>query len=178
MYVNASAKRIFDQDDGLQLTSAGVQINDSNIQKNFTILLPQPFRDNVPLSAKAGGVLRIPRPSGGAAYTVSIAPMNDRNVDLKSNGVAAVVFLHDPNKRQISTVHALIDSYGLTNVEAELATSLMHGKTLDECAIERGVSYNTMKTHLHSLFMKTGTNRQAGLVSLLLRSIVGLNLKN
>ncbi len=178
LFVNASAKRIFNDDDGLQLTPAGVQVTDSRIQKNFSSLLAQTYRKNVPLSAKAGGVLRVPRPSGCSSYTVSIAPLNDRIIDLKANGIAAVVFIFDPNKRQISTDLALTDCYGLTKIEAELATSLMHGETLHECAKKRRVSYNTIKTRLHSVFMKTSTNRQAELVSLLLRSVVGLNLKN
>lgn len=54
----------------------------------------------------------------------------------------------------------------------------MHGESLDEVARKRDVSYDTMKTHLHSIFSKTNTNRQVDLVSLLVRSIAGFKLRN
>ena len=56
-------------------------------------------------------------------------------------------------------------------------TSLALGGTLEEAAVRRSVSRNTVKTQLHSIFAKTDTNRQSELVALLLRSVAGINLQ-
>ncbi len=71
-----------------------------------------------------------------------------------------------------------VSSYGLTQSEAEIAHALVLGGTLDEVAVTRGISRNTAKSHLHSIFAKTSTNRQSELVSLLLRSVAGINLRS
>ncbi|PZQ47039.1 MAG: hypothetical protein DI556_18815 [Rhodovulum sulfidophilum] len=60
--------------------------------------------------------------------------------------------------------------FGLTPREAELATALAGGASLRDHAAARGVSHETTRTHLRSLFAKTGTARQAELVALLFRA--------
>ena len=56
----------------------------------------------------------------------------------------------------------------MSAAEARLAVLLCGGRTLSDAAQELAVSQETLKTQLASLFQKTGTNRQAELVRLLL----------
>lgn len=62
----------------------------------------------------------------------------------------------------------LARSFGLTPAELRLARHLADGGTLAAYAAEQNVSRNTARTHLSSIFQKTGVNRQADLVRLLL----------
>ncbi|MFC5435017.1 helix-turn-helix transcriptional regulator [Rhodanobacter umsongensis] len=63
----------------------------------------------------------------------------------------------------------LQDQWGFTTAEAQLAQWMMQGMSLAQAAERGGVTINTMRTHLRSLFDKTQTRRQAELVRLLLR---------
>ena len=45
---------------------------------------------------------------------------------------------------------------------------------LDDASVELGVSRNTTRTHLRSLFAKTGVIRQSMLVRLILKSVAPL----
>ena len=59
--------------------------------------------------------------------------------------------------------------YGLTPAEMRLTTYLVHGGTIANYAKINGLSRNTVRNQLQSAYCKTGTHRQAELVSLLLK---------
>ncbi len=58
--------------------------------------------------------------------------------------------------------------FELTAAEARLGRLMIKGLSIDEAAQVLGVSRNTLRTHLRSLFSKTNTSRQADLVRELL----------
>lgn len=64
--------------------------------------------------------------------------------------------------------------FGLTSSEAQLATQLSRGLTLMEAAQTLGLAENTVRSYLKSIFGKTGVNRQAELVRLILQSVAVL----
>lgn len=63
----------------------------------------------------------------------------------------------------------LMPSLGLTPTETRVASRLAQGKTLAEIASIFDISRTTVAFHMRNIFQKTGTNRQAELVALLLR---------
>lgn len=83
---------------------------------------------------------------------------------------AALLFVFDPEKTLQITADTVKRLFGLSRAEAELAVALSCGKTLDDAAAERGISVHTTRSQLKTIFNKTGTKRQADLVSLLLSS--------
>jgi DNA-binding CsgD family transcriptional regulator len=48
---------------------------------------------------------------------------------------------------------------------------LLHGERLEDYAARAGISMNTARTHLKSIFAKTETTRQAELVRLLAQTL-------
>lgn len=63
-------------------------------------------------------------------------------------------------------IAALADHFGLTATEAELFGWIASGRRLADYARTHGVTLSTAKTHLASIFQKTGRHRQADLVLL------------
>lgn len=59
---------------------------------------------------------------------------------------------------------------GVTPAEGLLVAALVQGRTLDEHAVQRGVSLGTVRNQLKQVLAKTGTSRQADLVRLALGS--------
>ncbi len=64
-----------------------------------------------------------------------------------------------------STLEAL---YGLSRRETEIALLLAKGKSIGQAALILGVGVGTARFYLKSIFSKTGTHRQAELVSVIL----------
>ena len=69
----------------------------------------------------------------------------------------------------------LRDLFGLTAAETRLALALFEGETLADVARSLGISRYTAQNHLARVFEKTGTNRQAVLIKLMM-GVVGLEL--
>jgi DNA-binding CsgD family transcriptional regulator len=63
--------------------------------------------------------------------------------------------------------------FGLTPAEARLALHLVAGETLRSADAKLGITYETARTHLKSIFSKTGTCRQAELVVVLVTVLPG-----
>ncbi len=61
--------------------------------------------------------------------------------------------------------------FGLTVSESRLAAAMAQGLSLDESAVECGVTKSTARTYLKSIFSKTGATRQAELVRQILLSV-------
>jgi DNA-binding CsgD family transcriptional regulator len=57
--------------------------------------------------------------------------------------------------------------YGLTPAEAKVAALIARGLSGRRAADQLEVSYNTLKTHLKRVFVKTGTNNQGSLIRLI-----------
>lgn len=83
----------------------------------------------------------------------------------------ALLVLRDPTRLAMLPVEDLGCLFGLSPAEARLATRLADGDGLDEAAQLLGISRNTVRSQLQSIFAKTGVNRQGDLVRLLLSSV-------
>ncbi|MBR1213662.1 hypothetical protein [Bradyrhizobium sp. JYMT SZCCT0180] len=58
--------------------------------------------------------------------------------------------------------------FGLTPAEVGLIHELIRGSSLQTAADRLGIKIATARTHLHRIFAKTGTTRQAELMRLML----------
>ena len=76
--------------------------------------------------------------------------------------------LHDPIQRIELDADLVAATWDLTAAEACAAVALARGQTPKALARESGPSLNTIRSQLQATMAKTGTRRQAQLVSLLL----------
>jgi DNA-binding CsgD family transcriptional regulator len=119
-------------------------------------------------SADAPIVLRIGRALGARPYGVVVTPCHRRILEAVPNGQpTAVLYVFDPEARPTPSPAMLRRLFGLTTTETEVALRLTAGRTASQVAADLGTSLATVRTHLRQLFDKTGTSRQAALVSLL-----------
>lgn len=73
----------------------------------------------------------------------------------------------DPDKRTYPPRAVLRKAFHLADAEAHLAAQLGSGASLEETCDILGIAKETGRNHLKNVFGKTGTHRQAELVSLL-----------
>lgn len=78
-----------------------------------------------------------------------------------------LVLIADGSNRALPDANLLRCLYDLTPAEARLARRLTEGMTLAQVASETGVGIETVRSHLRSIFGKTGVHRQAELTLLL-----------
>lgn len=80
----------------------------------------------------------------------------------------AIVILRDPERRDFVQPAALERLFHLTPAEARLASLLANGVSVEDAAVQLGVTRNTVRTQLQAVFAKTRTNRQGDLIRLIL----------
>jgi DNA-binding CsgD family transcriptional regulator len=90
--------------------------------------------------------------------------------DAGRRGCAAVVIREIARASTVSS-EFFARCYGVTHAEKRLLQTLADGMTVAEAGQALKVSLNTVKSHLKSLFAKTGTNRQAELMRLALSTM-------
>lgn len=119
------------------------------------------------LTGGAGGAVRLPRPSGRCDLLLVVSPFPRHLSPVSEFEPAAIVRIKQP-ARSSGQLAMHQELFGLTAREAELAGLLVEGHSLESLANVLGISHNTARVHLHSIFRKTGTHRQADLVRVLI----------
>ena len=105
----------------------------------------------------AGGTILISREKR-RPLSVTVAPLRDFNINL-SHRPAAVLFISDPDRTPELPADLLQRCYGLTPAEVRLAMVLLEGHSLKEAANSCCVTYNTAKSQLKIIFLKTNVQR-------------------
>lgn len=80
---------------------------------------------------------------------------------------AAILFIADAEREQLSRKGELRERFALTRAEVDFAMEIIKGDGRQAAAARLGISLATARTHLEHIFEKTGARRQAELVQLL-----------
>ena len=115
-----------------------------------------------------GGLIRLSGRRGANELIVLVTPL-PRTFAL--NGGAhqayALVTLRSTRDNPSFSAQTLIALFRVSPAQAEIALAIYNGKTPEQIAAERGVAISTLRTHLATIFLRTGTENQRDLVRLL-----------
>jgi DNA-binding CsgD family transcriptional regulator len=166
VYTNSAADRILCADDGLRIRPARIEAGslraDAQLQHSIDRALASNKAD------RCGNSFLCVRPSGRRPYIVHVLPLDETTFASPQPQNRAMIVIVDPDREPEPPASLLRRLYGLTRSEAEIALMVLRGQGRNHIADELSLSLATVKTHLHHVFDKTGTHRQAELVRLLL----------
>ena len=111
-------------------------------------------------SIPVGGTKRTP------PFVVHVVPLRGAGLDLFT-GALSIVFITPVVPNTSPGPELLQALFDLTPAEARIASQMTEGRSIEQIAASTTLSLNTIRTHLKSVFLKTGVQRQAELVSLL-----------
>lgn len=178
LVVNRRAGQLLAREDGLSLGPGGLAAARSDGTAALRRLLHGGERGAGDAVSRTGGVVLLPRPSARRPLSLLVVhpALSDPPADpaLAATGGVKLVFVTDPEAEPRPPEEVLRELYGLTPAEARVTGLLLRGHSVTEAADELEVSRSTVRTHLKRIFSKTGTNRQAELVRLCLRSVAGV----
>lgn len=175
MRTNAAADRLFKDKDGISRVHDEIHLKQGELNDRLRALIQdtlaaQQRDETVPVQA-----LAVPRPSRKNDYelVVKTVPV-DRYLEQR-NTPHLTVFISDPATHVAISARTLITLYHLTPAEATLSILLADGKSLEDIAKASGITLNTARAHLRSVFQKTGVTQQSMLVSLVLKSLAAMS---
>jgi len=105
---------------------------------------------------------------GQRRLTVHLYPIGEP-ASLPVLGMKRIVMavFHERDLRLDIDPVLITEHYGLTPAEARVAAALARGQSPEQICLDAGVTINTVRSQLRSIFEKTGTSRQTELVSAL-----------
>ena len=176
IHMNALARDILHRQDGILLANDTLALTHPADAQRLRDAIGRAIA--VGRAAKPGivEVLRARRPSGAGHYGMMIRPAaGSVEADAPSVSPAVAVFISVEEGAQTpAPVETIRKLFELTHKEAQLALCLANGRSLQEAAVDLGITLNTARAHLRSTFSKTGIDRQARLVRAILRSVAQL----
>ena len=171
--VNASARRIVELDDGVRLEEEQLVLDDQQRHQRLLDAIAHSAAEAARGTEPGLRVIAVTRPSGGAAFSVAVSPLFEKQGETRPQDAATVVFIADANVGAMSLA-GLQELYSLTPAEAALVGELVTGRSLDEVAERCGIRTTTARGYLKTVFQKTGTNSQRALVHLVLTGVFPL----
>ena len=163
-FANGSGARLLAKSDGLALEAGRLQVAAHQDQQRLDSMIRSAI---APLDAPARAWTRVARPSGRLPFAVFVAPLNVADEEIAATNARVLVLVHDTGELRCAGIEMLTDLYGLTQAEARLASALSGGHSVESAAALLHMQPATARSHLKSVFRKTGVNRQQDLVRLL-----------
>lgn len=167
LYANRSADRILHAGDGFSLENGKPGSSERTADAQLRKAIAHALSPAVPPGPVG---LTVPRRSFRHAYQVVVAPLRARFPQFNGTPVPrAVIFINDPDCSRPANLGLLVQLFGLTPKEADIASKLSEAKSIEQAAEEMGITYETARTHLRRIFSKTGVSRQTELVLMMAR---------
>jgi len=172
---NEKAKSALDAKNGLSLSN----------EKKLTIFpnaLQQHLNKKISTTALVSQeaisdtVFPVPKRKRIFPWILEIIPLNTFDKSIEKSFSGTVIFLTDPEQKDIISVKGMKKIFGLSTAESAVCSLPTQGYKIDEIADQRSVSPRTVKGQISNLFMKTATNSQIELIRLALK--VNLPVEN
>ncbi len=171
LFANRIAQALLDAGDGLRLEAGAVSASDADSGRTLRGLVSSCA---VAADVATGGELMLRRKTGRLPLGVLVTPVSQETATAAlpwtiSRHPVAIVLVSDPETEMRARLDSLQQRFGLTPAEAAFALEIVKGDGRQAAADRLGITVGTARTHLSSIFDKTGSKRQAELVRLLLQ---------
>lgn len=166
-YANAAARTLLDKRNIVREVDGTLTILDRAKEKAFVGALTEAASgDDLGRGPGFTIALSARDDSRFVAHVLSLAAGGRQEVGNKLDAVAAI-FLHQADIQTPTLFEAVAQHFKLSPSELRVLFAIVEVGGVPEVAEVLGVSEATVRTHLKHVFAKTGTNRQADLVKLI-----------
>lgn len=161
-HLNATMAGVVSKGDGLRVRRNQVVFDDAMANRLYQRALSAIARSRDGASPPDALDFPAKRAGNELPYLIALRAISHENAAAR-----ALLIVKDPAARRAPQFDALRQFYGLTRAETDLAIALCKGISPGRYARERGVSTNTVYTHVRRLKQKCGQTRMVALIDLL-----------
>ncbi|MGJ8687563.1 MAG: helix-turn-helix transcriptional regulator [Spongiibacteraceae bacterium] len=171
---NKMAENLISREPEVRLEGGQLSLGDQATTKKLQRLIQNIIDHRNSKEPAVIEAMRVSRDGDFADLGVIARPVPSGEWSQGESVPTVAVFISDSEYGAEAPVEIIIQLFGFTPTEAQLALLLADGLSLDESSEALGMSRNTARTHLRSIFAKTGVSRQTLLVRLILKSVAQL----
>jgi DNA-binding CsgD family transcriptional regulator len=166
---NEEARRILSDRDGLSFSREGYLMARS---EDVTARLKAAIHATAQ-TASGEGIddeisMTCPRISGKTPFLIVVSPLRDSNSELEPHFSGSLICIIDPDETAEFSIDGLARIFGLSVAETGVCEALIHGGTVKVIADQRGVSPETVRSQVRSIYSKTNVSSRTGLIRLAL----------
>jgi len=166
IFMNKTAANTAARSDGLLVIGNHLRTERSEESERMTAMVDSAISLSTKAATSAGGAMLVSRRSLPPLQIV-VSPVRNTRLQM-FHKIAAVAFINDPLRSQRPSEAVLRELYGLTSAEVRVALLLSDVHTPRAIAEMIGVTDNTVRSQIKSIYAKTGVRRQSELIRLLL----------
>jgi DNA-binding CsgD family transcriptional regulator/PAS domain-containing protein len=159
LYANTAGEQLLRDRDVLKVVSGRLRA----VHRDDAAVLARALSP-VPRAVDGAASLMLRRIGGGRPVDLRVVPLRRSNRAEWSGRIALLAEVPPP----LRGLEALAAAFRLSPAETRLWAALTAGRRVIDVAEESGVSVNTVRVQLRTLFEKTGVHRQADLLRLAL----------
>lgn len=172
---NRRAEEIFAAADGLVSRGGRLSCVAGSDERRLQAVLAQAAETALRSGISPGSALAVRRGPLRSPYIVAVVPVSAEGQIFGRHGAATVVLISDPGHPPEVAAQLVQATFGWTHAEASVAALVVAGKRPREIARSRGVSLETVRSQLKSVFAKAGVSGQSELIRLLMGGAVALS---
>jgi DNA-binding CsgD family transcriptional regulator len=166
LFMNRSASNTIAEKDGLLSARDGLRAEKADESSSLEKTIREAASKLNGERVSSGGAVKISRNSR-PPLCIQISPI--RAVSIKtSRPIKAMGILHDPLRQPRPSQELLRAAYKMTPAECRVAMLLADGRGPREIAETVGVTFETIRSQIKSIFAKTNVRRQSQLVRFIL----------
>ena len=169
---NRAAEHVLSVGDGIRRARGCLELSDQAAARSLRSAVAGLARASRGDGASAGASFPIGRPSFSRPYSASAVPVRPLVPRNTACSACCLLLIDDPERQELPSERRLMQLWKLTVAEARVASLLAAGHSPREIADQLQVSFNTVRTQLQRIYMKTDTSRQGDLIRLLTRLVV------
>lgn len=163
LHANAAGNELLAEGDALRARNGRLSPSDLGAASALSLALAAAGNGTLP-AGDTGHAIALAGPDGDH-FALHLLPLV--NGKRRADGAAAAVFVQRTTQVPTIAPDLVARAFGLTPAEQRVLGHIVEAGSVAEAAERLRVSETTVKTHLHRVFSKTGTARQADLVKLL-----------
>jgi DNA-binding CsgD family transcriptional regulator len=167
--MNRSARVVTAEHDGLLATRFGLQAERPMESAALSRAIQQAARTSEGKGFSAGSTVLVSRRTR-PPLEIKVSPVHGSDASPFQKAVV-IVFVKDPQKRERAVEGSLRVLHRLSPAECRVALLLGDGHAPRQIANIVGVTDNTVRSQIKSIYSKTGVRRQGELIRLLLGNI-------
>lgn len=164
LFKNSTAENLLGQNAGLR--SVHGLLGAVRPEENATLQRLIGLANSSNAEVRSGGSVALMQ-TGAEPLPVFVSPLKSTVPSTFSRPSVALLVVKMPEPARQLASALLRQHLRLTESEVRLTRALFEGLTLEDAAARLGVSRHTVRAQLGSIFVKTGTHRQAELVRML-----------
>ena len=175
-FANRSADRLLSRGDAIGTTYGRLSALRASDTTALRTLIARAANTAVGAEAVAVDAVALPSNEERPPLAVVAEPLAAAHSDRigQSPVAGAILFIGDSEASRSPSAERMRVVYGLTQAEARLTSAIVGGDSIASAGQVLGISPNTAKYHLKSIFEKVGVTSQARLVRRVIADVGGL----